>query len=139
MTSWYLHLIISHFPQGLRFSPKKSAHLLFPVFYFTTFYSSADPLLHYRPATNGQGRPHHCSLSPAVGGSMRSQTEAISNLPDSSPTYPVLPLPAYQHHCHELPVARILLELFLPYLPVPPIPSTTQATTRRPSLNSVPK
>ena len=59
-----------------------------------TFYSSADPFLHYRPSTNGQGRPRYCSLSPAVGDSMRSQIEPMSNLPDSSPTYP---FPVCQH------------------------------------------
>ena len=74
---------------------------------FKTFYSSADPLLHRRPATNDQGRPHDCSMSAAVGGSMWSRMRVISNLPDSSPAYPVLPLPSLQHQCHEPPVTRI--------------------------------
>ena len=106
--------------KGSKFFPKQGAQPL-----FTTLYSSANPLLHHRPATNSQGRPHDCSLSAAVGGSMRSQMKAISNLPDSSPTYPVPPLPALQHQCHELPVARIRLELVLTYLPIPPIPLVT--------------
>ena len=55
-----------------------------------------------------------------------------SNIPSSSSTRISTPVPRTAGRSH-------LLELFLPYLPVPPIPSTTQATTRRPSLNSVPK
>ncbi|KAH9010355.1 hypothetical protein EDB83DRAFT_2530712 [Lactarius deliciosus] len=42
----------------------------------TTFYSSTDPLLHHRPATNGQGRPHDCSSEPGCRGFHAEQMEA---------------------------------------------------------------
>ncbi|KAH8994167.1 hypothetical protein EDB86DRAFT_3169593 [Lactarius hatsudake] len=48
-------------------SPKQSAQPL-----FTVYYNSTDPILHHRPATNGQGRLHDCSFEP---GSMQSQME----------------------------------------------------------------
>jgi len=35
---------------------------------FATFDSSSDPLLHHRPATNGQGRPHDCFSEPGCRG-----------------------------------------------------------------------
>ena len=62
---------------GLGVLSEASAHPLFPVFYDIL------PRCRFAPssqlATNGQGRPHDCSLSAAVGGSMRSQMKAISN------------------------------------------------------------
>ena len=102
--------------KGSRFSRKQSAQPLFTVFYNILLMSSSTSS---SPSCNRwPGRPHNCSLSLAVGGSMQSQMEAklasmnLRFTRTPSPTCLVPPLPALQHQCHSPPVARIRRELF---------------------------
>ena len=94
VASQFLHLIISRFAQGSRFSPKHRAQPLFPVFY--------DILLKCRsasssPSYNKWSGPTPLTLSDHSrrGFHAPSEMEAISNFPDSSPPYPVPPLPPF--------------------------------------------
>jgi hypothetical protein len=83
------------------------------------------------------------ALRPAVGGSIQSQMEAklaSKNLksPGLSSTCPVFP-----PHAPSILAPRTAKRLHSThrppsYLPIPPIPSATQAIPRRPSLNSAP-
>ena len=111
-------------------SPRSGAHCR-SLLSFTTFYSSADPLLHRRPATNGQGRPHDALLSLAVGGFIQSLTEAkLASMNLKSPGFQV------QHA--QVPPPPALFSTSAPnrqssafnsssssYLPIPPISSAT--------------
>ena len=86
---------------------------------YTTFYSSADPLLHRRPATNGQGRPNGYTSEPGRRGIHAepdgSQTcqygSQVSRTQVQRAQFPLGP--HFQHQCHESPVASLRLILIL--------------------------
>ena len=109
-------------------SPRSGAHCR-SLQSFTTFYSSADPLLHRRPATNDQGPPHDYTSEPSRRGvhaepdgsqtrQYESQVSRTQVQHAQFPLRPTLSVPAPQtagppHSTRAL----------LSYPPIPPISS----------------
>ena len=114
-----------------------------PLLYsLTTFYSSANPLLHHRLTTNGQGRLHYCYPSPGVGGSMQSQEAKLASMNLKSPRLKSnMPGSTSARTFNTSTTSRqsLAFDSCLPSYPlIPPILSAARATPRRTLLNSTP-